>query len=129
MTFTILSALSTFYFVFWVGGAALSAIGFPLWTSTVVASLGAGAVGRYVWRRTESAQMTLGKSIVLGAIALGSLGFAGGFWGPIYFTPDANQGPLLGIFFTGPLGFVLGAVGGGIYWAIRGGRVARTPGA
>ena len=41
-----------------------------------------------------------------GAI-LGIIGFLGGFIGPVIFTPEANQGPLLGIFITGPLGFVL----------------------
>jgi len=30
-------------------------------------------------------------------------------------APDANQGPLLGIFITGPLGAVLGAIGGLVY--------------
>ena len=34
-------------------------------------------------------------------------------------APGANQGPLLGLFITGPLGFVAGAVGGGIYWHMR----------
>lgn len=46
-----------------------------------------------------------------GAI-LGVIGFLGGFVGPVIFTPEANQGPLLGIFITGPLGFVLGLVVG-----------------
>ncbi|ESY72623.1 multidrug ABC transporter permease [Mesorhizobium sp. LNHC252B00] len=43
---------------------------------------------------------------------LGVIGFIGGFVGPIVFTPEANQGPLLGIFITGPLGFVLGLIVG-----------------
>jgi hypothetical protein len=47
-----------------------------------------------------------------GGVILGILGFVGGFFGPIILTPEANQGPLLGIFITGPLGFVLGAAGG-----------------
>lgn len=46
-----------------------------------------------------------------GAI-LGAIGFLGGFVGPVIFTPEANQGPLLGIFITGPLGFMLGLVVG-----------------
>ncbi|TPN99833.1 hypothetical protein [Mesorhizobium sp. B1-1-5] len=46
-----------------------------------------------------------------GAI-LGVIGFLGGFVGPVIFTPEANQGPLLGIFITGPLGFVLGLMVG-----------------
>lgn len=46
-----------------------------------------------------------------GAI-LGAIGFLGGFVGPVIFRPEANQGPLLGIFITGPLGFILGLVVG-----------------
>ncbi|RAZ80106.1 MULTISPECIES: hypothetical protein [Mesorhizobium] len=46
-----------------------------------------------------------------GAI-LGAIGFLGGFVGPVIFTPEANQGPLLGIFITGPLGFILGLMVG-----------------
>lgn len=45
-------------------------------------------------------------------VVLGIVGFVGGFVGPIIFTPEANQGPLLGIFITGPLGFVVGLVVG-----------------
>jgi hypothetical protein len=52
---------------------------------------------------------------VTGAVALSA-----GFVGPLLLTPGANQGPLLGIFITGPLGVVLGAVGGGVSWAFRG---------
>jgi hypothetical protein len=35
------------------------------------------------------------------------------------FTPDANQGPLLGLFITGPLGFLAGGVGGALFAAFR----------
>jgi energy-converting hydrogenase Eha subunit B len=57
----------------------------------------------------------------LSALALGFIGFIGGFVGPIIFTPEANQGPLLGIFITGPLGFVVGGLGG-LLWAWLGPR-------
>jgi len=50
-----------------------------------------------------------------GGLILGGIGFAVGFFGPMLFTPTANLGPLLGIFITGPLGFVLGAVIGCLY--------------
>jgi len=40
----------------------------------------------------------------------GAVGFAIGFFGPIVLRPDANQGPLLGIFITGPGGAVLGFI-------------------
>ena len=46
------------------------------------------------------------------ALVLGGIGFVGGFVGPIIFAPGANQGPLLGIFITGPGGFVVGLIYG-----------------
>jgi energy-converting hydrogenase Eha subunit B len=42
-------------------------------------------------------------------------GFAGGFYGPIFLSPGASQGPLLGILLTGPLGALLGLVASLIY--------------
>ena len=50
------------------------------------------------------------QTALLGALILGGIGFVGGFFGPIIFTPEANQGPLLGIFITGPAGVIVGAV-------------------
>ena len=43
---------------------------------------------------------------------LGGIGLVGGVVGPALIWPGSNQGPLLGILITGPLGFILGAVGG-----------------
>jgi len=51
----------------------------------------------------------------IGALLVGGLGFVGGFFGPILLTPEANQGPLLGIFITGPLGVLVGGVLGAIF--------------
>jgi len=56
-----------------------------------------------------------------GAI-LGIVGFLGGFVGPVIFTPEANQGPLLGIFITGPLGFILGLIVGFVLRVLPGRR-------
>ena len=60
-----------------------------------------------------------GRGIVtaalLPALVVGGIAFAIGFFGPIVWAPEANQGPLLGIFITGPAGFVLG-LAGGIAW-------------
>lgn len=43
-------------------------------------------------------------------LILAAAGFAAGFFGPMVFVPDANQGPLVGILISGPAGFVLGLV-------------------
>ena len=56
---------------------------------------------------------------LLGGVVLGGIGFAAGFFGPILLSPESNQGPLLGIFITGPLGFVLGLLVGGLYGSRR----------
>ena len=47
---------------------------------------------------------------LLWAIALGVVGFLAGFLGPMALNPGANQGPMLGIFMTGPGGFILGGI-------------------
>jgi hypothetical protein len=46
---------------------------------------------------------------------LGGTGFAAGFFGPIALNPEANQGPLVGILITGPLGALAGLVLGAIF--------------
>ncbi len=58
--------------------------------------------------------MKLGEAVGLGAAVLGSMGFAAGFFGPMALNPEANQGPMAGIFITGPGGAVLGALVGAI---------------
>ena len=50
---------------------------------------------------------------------LGGIGFSLGFFGPMILRPESNQGPMLGIFITGPAGAVLGAIGGAIFAAMR----------
>ncbi|HEX5010885.1 MAG TPA: hypothetical protein VFY71_10830 [Planctomycetota bacterium] len=60
-----------------------------------------------------------GESVLGFAAAVGGAGFAAGFFGPLIVTPEANQGPLLGIFFTGPAGLLLGLVWGALRAAKR----------
>ncbi len=52
------------------------------------------------------------------AAAVGGVAFLAGFVGPILLTPDSPQGPLLGIFVTGPLGTAVGAVLGAVVGAL-----------
>jgi hypothetical protein len=55
---------------------------------------------------------------MLGGVILGGISFAGGFFGPMILSPNSNQGPLLGISITGPIGFVVGCVAG-FLWSLR----------
>lgn len=66
-------------------------------------------VARQVWLRLDAPRASLPGSVLVWAFALGGIGFVLGFFGPMLFAPGANRGPLLGIFITGPAGFVLGA--------------------
>jgi hypothetical protein len=50
---------------------------------------------------------------------VGGIGLAAGFVGPLLIWPDANLGPLLGILITGPLGFVVGALGALVFPTVR----------
>ncbi len=52
-------------------------------------------------------------------LILGAAGFAAGFLGPMVFVPESNQGPMVGIFISGPLGLIAGLVLWGICSAAK----------
>jgi len=110
---------ATYYFIYWVPFSL-----FPFsenrWLPSLVSLLCAADAGRYAWKKVGAAPASLLSSIGSGAVLLGAIGFCGGFFGPMIFAPGANQGPLLGIFITGPLGFLIGGVGGLVYWLAKG---------
>jgi len=124
----LLAAVATFYFVFWLPFSLILPTGRLTWIRIVGSLLCALLVARYIWGYSTSTPRGLLSSVVLGALVTGVVGFAAGFFGPIIFAPGANLGPLFGIFITGPLGVLLGAVGGGIYWMTRGSRAAKSSG-
>ena len=72
----------------------------------------------FIWPEKGSAESGPFTAAACGAILLGSLAFVGGFFGPLILAPGANQGPLLGIFITGPLGFLVGGVVGVVWWRL-----------
>jgi hypothetical protein len=53
------------------------------------------------------------------AVLLGGVGFAVGFVGPMILDPTSGNGPLLGIFVTGPAGVVVGTIVGVVQSARR----------
>jgi hypothetical protein len=114
-----IAALATFYFVSLVPFSIILQGGQLLWVRILGSLLCTTVVTRYVWRRSASLTQGLAIFVVMGALVTGGIGFTAGFFGPMIFAPGANQGPMLGIFFTGPLGVVVGAIGGGIYWRAR----------
>jgi hypothetical protein len=119
--------VSAFYFVLWVPFSLVSSVPGHFLLAPLGSLAAAVWSARYTWRRTDDARdggvlaMTLG-----GALIVGGVGFVGGFFGPMIFAPDANQGPLLGLFVTGPLGFLLGGAGGFVYGLVRRSRHANA---
>lgn len=52
--------------------------------------------------------------IMMWGLLFGFAGFAAGFAGPLLLLPQLPQGPLLGIFITGPAGVIVGCIVGGV---------------
>jgi len=106
--------LAVYFFSFWVIFAQVIPDNMP-WLMMGGALAAATAAAWWAWRKTGAAEHGVLATAVTWALVLGAIGFCVGFFGPLIFAPDANQGPLLGIFITGPLGFVLGGVAGLVY--------------
>ena len=116
---TFISFIATYYFIFWVPFSLIpGAHNFQV-IPILISLLAALSVAILVWKKTTKLSNSLSNYVVMGGIILGSIGFLLGFIGPIIFTPNSNQGPLLGIFVTGPISFIVGLLGGGIYWLIK----------
>ncbi len=115
-----LSAVAATYFVYWTIGALLYSFGASHLIALLTSLAAAIAVARYVWVNSASAGGGVVRSTMMGALITGAVGFSAGFFGPMIFVPGANQGPLLGIFITGPLGLMLGGAGGAVHWFARG---------
>jgi len=97
-------------------------IGLVAGSGTVAALCAWFALWGHIPESRERLRLTL-----LGGVLLGGLGFALGFFGPLIFWPGANQGPLLGIFITGPIGFMLGILVGWLYARSRIGAPRDSP--
>ena len=51
-----------------------------------------------------------GETVIGFTCFVGGIAFLAGLVAPLLLFPEANQGPLLGIFYTGPIGFSVGFV-------------------
>jgi hypothetical protein len=85
------------------------------WLRSLIALAAASHAARTVWKGTAEGSTSVAMTAGLGAVIVGGLGFVLGFFGPMLLAPGANQGPMLGLFITGPAGVVIGAVAGAVY--------------
>ena len=110
-----LVVLGAYYLTFWSSIALIPFEAYGL-VAPIVALLCSAATGRYVWISLRSGAVGgIWRTTLLWAVIAGGIGFVVGFFFPILILPTANQGPMLGIFITGPLGFLFGGVAGFIY--------------
>lgn len=114
----VVSLLMFLVVLFFIRTILLITTGYPDWLSTSFSLACAALTGWYAWKLVSGEKVSVGASVISGALMLGSLCFIIGFLGPMAFAKDTSQGPLFGVFITGPLGVILGAIGGYVY-AVR----------
>lgn len=111
--------VASFFFIYWLPFSLIPGAREIATLPEVVSLILAIAIGVFVWKKTSTTIDSLASHILVGGIIVGAIGFISGFFGPIIFNWGGNQGPLFGIFFTGPLGFMIGLISGAIYWKIK----------
>lgn len=116
---TFFTGIAIYFFVYWLPFSLLPAAYKIPYLPNIISLLIAIFAGVFVWKRTGKVSNGLASSILLGGIIVGATGFISGFFGPLIFTPEKNLGPLLGIFITGPIGFIVGLIARGLYWKIK----------
>lgn len=112
----VLAVLAFFgaFYVVWMLMLTLP-FGSHAWIGSLVALAASAHAARKVWYGTAQDTTSVAVMAGLGALVLGGLGFVAGFFGPMILAPEANQGPMLGIFITGPAGAAIGAIVGAWY--------------
>jgi hypothetical protein len=85
----------------------------------IVSLLSAIGIGILIWKKLGNVSNSLAIHIIIWGIIFGAIGFILGFMGPIILNWGGKLGPMLGIFITGPIGFLVGLIGGGIYQYIK----------
>jgi hypothetical protein len=113
LALAVLAFFGTFFIVWML--LLVIPLGGHVWIGSLVALAASVHVSRQVWNGTAEGSTSVAVMAGLGAVILGGLGFVGGFFGPMIFAPEANQGPMLGLFITGPAGVVIGAIAGAVY--------------
>lgn len=88
-------------------------------TLHLLSLVSAALIGLFIWFISADVSRNFAGKVFITAFVIGAIGFIIGFIGPLIFTPEANLGPLLGFFATGPLSFVFGLIISGLYWKIK----------
>ncbi len=85
------------------------------WVATAVSLVCAAFAAWFTWKLVAGERISTWVAVTGGALILGGLFFTLGFLGPMVISKDTNQGPMIGLFIAGPLGVIMGAIGGYVY--------------
>lgn len=102
-----------FLTAFPLGSLGVDVSGWPAIGLGICGAIAGGVVGAF-HRGPEGRARTVARWCATMTLVVGVISFLAGFAGPIILHPDLPQGPLLGFFFTGPLGALAGAILGAI---------------
>ncbi|MCX4189771.1 hypothetical protein [Methylophaga sp. OBS3] len=84
----------------------ISSLGVLGGAANLMALIVALCVASRIWPKTQTWPQSLLGWTLAGSLLLGLIGFVAGYFGPMLLAPDAPQGPLLGVFVTGPMSLV-----------------------
>src|SRR5262245_37955163 len=84
--------LTVYFFSFWVLFMQIVPDGM-VWLASLMSLLMAAAASYWAWGRAAGAQSGVLTTSLHWAMIVGAIGFCGGFFGPLIFMPEANQGP------------------------------------
>jgi hypothetical protein len=102
-----------FLSVFSLRFVRIDASGWPSWGLAAVGAILGCGVG-VLFQGPPGRGRTVGRWSAVTAAVVGVVSFLYGFVGPLIVHPDWPQGPLKGIFYTGPLGANAGAALGAL---------------
>ncbi len=102
-----------FLTAFPLGSLGIDVSGWPAVGLGIVGAVLGYAAGSFLQGPAGRAR-TVARWCAAMAVTLGVVAFLAGFVGPMIVRPDLPQGPLLGLFFTGPLGALAGAILGAV---------------
>ncbi|MCA8969887.1 MAG: hypothetical protein KDC95_08895 [Planctomycetes bacterium] len=111
-------AVTAFFCMAWLGCALIFGADPPRTACLALSIACAAAAGTAAWFVTLPGRPVVAASVMVGAFVTAAIVFVVGFFGPMIFAPDANQGPMLGLF-GAPVGFLVGGLVGGIVGVVR----------
>jgi hypothetical protein len=116
LVIAVIATCVAYFVMLWLVTPLFFDAGIPARARILPSLVGAIGAGFLAWLLAGKLPQEAAAAMGTGALIGSAVGFIGGFIGPMLFSPDSNQGPLVGLFITGPLGVPLGGIVGLFVW-------------